>query len=101
MAWALCSTAFFVLFICCTSHLYFVLAKQRSDSGRAVFNSSYLLGDMTAGALSNLYYPNANRGANLVFTNAALGLAGRVGTNLMREFLSKRLTTNVSGDGNQ
>jgi uncharacterized lipoprotein YbaY len=39
----------------------------RSDSGRTVFNSSYLLGDMSAGALSNLYYPKANRGANLVF----------------------------------
>jgi len=73
----------------------------RSDSGRTVFNSSYLLGDMCAGALSNLYYPKANRGANLVFTNAALGLAGRVGTNLMREFLSKRLTTNVPGDGKE
>ena len=71
----------------------------RSDSGRPVFNSSYLLGDMCAGALSNLYYPKANRGANLVSTNAAVGLAGRVGTNLIREFLSKRLTTNVSGNG--
>jgi hypothetical protein len=66
-----------------------------------VFNSSYLLGDMTAGALSNLYYPKANRGANLVFTNAAVGFVGRIGTNLMREFLSKRLTTNVSGDGKE
>jgi hypothetical protein len=71
----------------------------RSDSGHTVFNSSYLLGDMCAGALSNLYYPRANRGANLVFTNTAAGLAGRVGTNLMREFLSKRLSTNVPGDG--
>jgi hypothetical protein len=73
----------------------------RSDSGRTVFNSSYLLGDMSAGALSNLYYPKANRGANLVFTNTAIGLAGRVGTNLMREFLSRRLTTNVPEDGKQ
>jgi hypothetical protein len=56
---------------------------------------------MSAGALSNLYYPKANRGANLVFTNAALGLAGRVGTNLMREFLSMRITTNVPGDGKE
>jgi hypothetical protein len=71
----------------------------RSDSGRTVPNSSYFLGDLCAGALSNLYYPKANRGANLVFTNAAVGLAERVGTNLVREFLSKRLSTNVSGDG--
>jgi hypothetical protein len=71
----------------------------RSDSGRTVPNSSYLLGDTCAAALSNLYYPQANRGANLVFGNAAVGLAGRVGMNLFREFLSKRLTTNVPGDG--
>ena len=73
----------------------------RNDSGRTVFNSSYLLGDMCSGALSNLYYPKANRGANLVFTNTAVGLAGRVGTNLMREFLSKHLSTNVPGNGRQ
>jgi hypothetical protein len=71
----------------------------RSDSGRTVPNYSYLLGDMCAGALSNLYYPAANRGAHLVFTNVAVGLAGRVGGNLLREFLSRRLTTNVSGEG--
>ena len=73
----------------------------RSDSGHTVPNYSYLLGNMCAGALSNLYYPQANRGAHLVFTNTAIGLAGRLGTNLVREFLSKRLTTNVSGNGRQ
>ncbi len=71
----------------------------RNDSGRPVPHTSYFLRDLSAGALSNLYYPNANRGANLVFTNAAVGLAGRIGTNLMRQFLSKRLSTNVPGDG--
>ena len=69
----------------------------RNDIGRTVPNYSYLLGNMCSGALSNLYYPQANRGVNLVFTNAAVGLAGRLGTNLLREF-SKRLTTNVPGD---
>jgi Carboxypeptidase regulatory-like domain len=71
----------------------------RSDSGHTVPNYSYMLADLSSGALSNLYYPQANRGAHLVFTNAAVGLAGRVGTNLIREFLSKRVTTNVPGDG--
>jgi hypothetical protein len=70
----------------------------RSDSGRTAPNYSYLLGDMCAAALSNLYYPQANRGASLVFNRAAVGLAGRVGGNLLREFLPKRLTTNVTGD---
>jgi hypothetical protein len=73
----------------------------RSDSGHTVPNYSFLLGDMCSAALSNLYYPPANRGVSLVFNRAAVGLAGRVGGNLIREFLSKRLTTNVSGDGRQ
>jgi hypothetical protein len=73
----------------------------RSDGARAVPNYSYFLGDLSSAALSNLYYPRANRGAHLVFTNAAVGLAGRVGTNLAREFLSKHLTTNVPGNGMQ
>jgi hypothetical protein len=72
----------------------------RSDNGRSVPNYSYLLGNAGSGALSNLYYPQANRGLNLVFTNAAIGLAGRVGGNILREF-SKHWTTNVPGDGRQ
>ena len=73
----------------------------RSDSGRTVPNYSFVLGDMCSAALSNLYYPTANRGLNLVFNRAAVGLAGRVGGNLIREFLPKRLTTNATGDGRQ
>lgn len=34
----------------------------RSDSGHSEPNYSYLLGDLTAGALSNLYYPRSSRG---------------------------------------
>jgi hypothetical protein len=60
---------------------------------------SYLLGDLSAAALSNLYYPKANRGAGLVFTNTAVGLAGGVGLNIVREFLSKHVTTNLPGGG--
>jgi hypothetical protein len=71
----------------------------RNDRGGTEPNYSYFLGDVSSAALSNLYYPEANRGVHLVFTNAAVGLAGRVGGNLIREFLSKRLTTNVTGDG--
>ncbi len=72
----------------------------RSDSGRTEPNYSYLLGDLSSAALSNLYYPQANRGANLVFTNAAIGLAGRVAGNILREF-SKRATTNAPGESDQ
>jgi Carboxypeptidase regulatory-like domain len=71
----------------------------RSDNGRTVPNASFLLGDICSGALSNLYYPKADRGANLVVTNAAVGLAGRLGTNLIREFLSKLMTKSVPENG--
>lgn len=67
----------------------------RTDSGLTAPNYSFLLGDLSSGALSNLYYPKANRGVGLVFTNAAVGLGGRMAGNILREF-SKRLTTNSS-----
>jgi hypothetical protein len=71
----------------------------RSDSGHPMPNYSYFLGDLSAGALSNLYYPSANRGVGLVFTNAAIGVAGRAGQGLVREFVFKHLTKNVPGNG--
>src|SRR5271170_5638699 len=70
----------------------------RGDNGSTEPNYFYVLGDVCSGALSNLYYPAANRGAHLVFTNAAVGLAGRMGGNLLREFLPKHSTTNVPGE---
>jgi hypothetical protein len=71
----------------------------RSDSGHSMPNYSYLLGDLTAGALSNLYYPPANRGAGLVFTNFAIGVAGEAADGFFREFIAKHLTRNVAGKG--
>jgi hypothetical protein len=71
----------------------------RSDSGRSVPNYSYLLGDLTAGAISNLYYPRSSRGAGLIFTNFALGIAGQAGDGVFREFVVKHFTRNVAGSG--
>ena len=71
----------------------------RSDSGHSMPNYSYLLGDLTAAALSNLYYPRADRGAGLTFTNFAIQVAGRAGEGVIREFVKKHLTRNVAGNG--
>ena len=71
----------------------------RSDSGRSEPNYSYLLGDLTAGAISNLYYPRSSRGAGLVFTNFAIGIAGRAADGVFREFVVKHLTRNVPDNG--
>jgi len=71
----------------------------RSDSGKTMPNYSYFLGDIGSGALSNLYYPHADRGLGLVFTNAAIGIAGKAGGTIIREFFSKRITTHVPPAG--
>jgi hypothetical protein len=80
------------------SRLYHAISSAfvaRSDSGKSMPNYSYLLGDLFAGALSNAYFPDRNRGANLVFTNTAIGIAGRVGQGIIQEFLGKRWTKNI------
>jgi len=71
----------------------------RSDRGRLMPNYSTFLGAACSGAISNLYYPTSDRGAGLVFTNAAIGLAERAGENLLREFVYKHLTRHVPGNG--
>ena len=85
------------------SRLYHALSSAfvaRSDSGHLMPNYSYLLGAMCSGALSNAYYPHADRGASLVFTNAFVGIAGRAGGTVLQEFLGKRLTKNASASAN-
>jgi len=69
----------------------------RSDSGKPMPNYAYLLGGMSAAALSNAYYPSEERGMGLVLTNAALGLIGRAGQAVVQEFVARRVTTNVRG----
>lgn len=67
----------------------------RGDNGRWQPNYSEILGNFAAGALSNLYYPSASRGMSLTIGNGLIETAGRAGTNLVREFLLKRLTSKV------
>jgi hypothetical protein len=71
----------------------------RGDDGRPKPNYSYLLGDLSAAAISNLYYPPADRGVGLVLTNFGIDVAARAGDNIFREFLWKRFTKNVPGNG--
>jgi Carboxypeptidase regulatory-like domain len=85
------------------SRLYHAVSNAwvtRSDSGKNVPNFAYILGIMGSGALSNTYYPHADRGVSLVFTNALLGFAGRAGGNVLQEFIGKRLTKNASKSAN-
>lgn len=65
----------------------------RGDNGKWQPNYSSVLGDLAAGALSNLYYPKANRdGLTLTFENGLLATAFDAVGNLVQEFVFKRIT---------
>ena len=68
----------------------------RDDQGRLRPNYSHVLGVFAAAALSNLYYPQASRGVGLTLINGAVETAGNSGTNLVREFLLKGITSRRS-----
>lgn len=58
----------------------------RSDSGNTQPNWSNVLGKFTGAGLSNLYYPAADRGANLTLTRVAISLSYQTLGNLAIEF---------------
>jgi hypothetical protein len=64
----------------------------RGDNGRWQPNYSSIGGDLASSALSNLYYPQSNRGAGLVFGNFAIGTAERMGASLAQEFIIGKFT---------
>lgn len=64
----------------------------RYDDGHWGPNYSSLGGDLASSALSNLYYPQSNRGAGLVFGNFAIGTAERIGASLAQEFIVGKFT---------
>lgn len=68
----------------------------RSDSGRWEPNYSQVLGNFSAAALSNLYYPEADRGGSLVLLNGLSETGGNAVSNLIREFLLKPLTSHAN-----
>lgn len=67
----------------------------RGDDGHAQPNYSRVLGSFAAGGLANLYYPAGDRGLGLTLGNALVGTAGNAIDNLIREFLLRKLTSNV------
>jgi hypothetical protein len=51
-------------------------------------------------AISNLYYPEADRGAPLVFFNGLANAGADAAANLIREFLLKGITSHVPKNAN-
>jgi len=69
----------------------------RGDNGRLQPNYSHVLGVFAAAALSNLYYPKESRGLGLTLINGAVETAGNAGSNLVREFILKGITSHPGG----
>jgi hypothetical protein len=82
-----------------TSRIFYALAfsvRCKGDNGKWQPAYSGILGGLASGAISNLYYPAADRnGAALTFENAGLGILGGAVGNLFQEFLVKHLTPKV------
>jgi hypothetical protein len=65
----------------------------KGDNGHWQYNYSGLLGGLAVGGITNLYYPSADRrGLNQTFENIAIGTGSTALSNLVQEFLLKRLT---------
>jgi hypothetical protein len=71
----------------------------RGDNGKQEFNYSHILGNLTAGGISNFYRPDDQRGVALVFENALLHTAANSTGNLVREFGLRQITTKVPSYG--
>jgi Carboxypeptidase regulatory-like domain len=67
----------------------------KGDNRRWEPNYSNVFGNFASGALSNSYYPPANRGVRLTLVNATLATASGAINNLLQEFLIKKISRGV------
>lgn len=77
------------------SRLFHALSSPficKGDNGHLQPNFSSVGGDLAAGAISQLYYPDTNRGAGLVFQSTFITAAGRMANGVIQEFLLRKLT---------
>lgn len=75
------------------------VAICKGDNGRWQPNYSFVLGNLAAGAISNLYYPASDRsGVELTITNALIDTGLGAFNSLVEEFLLKKLTHGAPGN---
>ncbi len=79
------------------AHALSSVVVARSDGGTLMPNYAQIFGNLGAAALSNTYYPHSERGASLIASNVAIGLASRAAMAVTQEFIGKRLTKHASG----
>lgn len=65
----------------------------RGDDGHREFNFSDIGGDLASGAIANAYYPEKDRGADLVLRSMWIGIGGRTANALLQEFVFHKFTS--------
>jgi hypothetical protein len=71
----------------------------KGDDKRWQPNYSNILGNIAAGGLANLYYPEQNRdGAALTFESALIGIGATAAANVFQEFVVRKFTPNLPSD---
>jgi Carboxypeptidase regulatory-like domain len=80
------------------SRLLYALANSvicKGDNGHWQPNYSAILGGFASGGISNLYYPDKDRGNALVFENTLIGTGETAIFNVFQEFFSRRVTPHI------
>jgi hypothetical protein len=80
------------------SRLFYAITRAvicKGDNGRWQPNYSAILGSIASGGISNLYYPEKDRGAALVFENALVSTGETAVVNVFQEFVIRKFTTHV------
>lgn len=67
----------------------------KGDNKRWQPNYSNIAGNLASGAISNIYYPANNRGAELTFENTLIGIAAAAAANVLQEFVVRKFTPNL------
>ena len=85
------------------SRIFYALAAAvicRGDNGRLQPNYSQVLGNFAASGISNLYRAPGDRTASLTFRNGLIMTGSGAVENLLREFFSRKVTSNVPAFAN-
>jgi hypothetical protein len=80
------------------AHVVYSLIVSRGDNGHLQPNYSQLGGDLMSAAISNLYYPRANRGAGLVFQGFATFTVEHLAVRMLDEFVFRPAKGSVAKD---
>ncbi len=78
------------------SRLFYALSTAiicRGDNGKRQFAIAGILGDFSAGAISNAYYPSTDRsGTGVTLENGLIGIGGDAVGNVFQEFIVRKFT---------